>query len=94
MLPGTELTAQDCLYMGKHSFNLGLYLRAIQWFEEAYTLAGHEGNVTVTQEQVNLFLNTAIKSVSRSGRLATEDVKGIICLGALGNYCLLQRKQT
>lgn len=69
MLPGTELTAQDCLYMGKHSFNLGLYLRAIQWFEEAYTLAGHEGNVTITQEQVNLFLNTAIKSVSRSNKI-------------------------
>ncbi|KAK4307443.1 hypothetical protein Pmani_020792, partial [Petrolisthes manimaculis] len=61
-----ELTAQDCLYMGKHSFNLGLYPRAIQWFEEAYTLAGLEGNVTITQEQVNLFLNTAIKSYEES----------------------------
>ncbi|XP_071515028.1 prolyl 4-hydroxylase subunit alpha-2-like [Panulirus ornatus] len=57
-----ELTAQDCLYMGKHSFNLGLYPRAIQWFEEAYTLAGLEGNATISQEQVNLFLNTAIKA--------------------------------
>lgn len=57
-----ELTAQDCLYMGKHSFNLGLYPRAIQWFEEAYLLAGHEGNATVTQDQVNMFLNTAIKA--------------------------------
>ncbi|XP_069179406.1 prolyl 4-hydroxylase subunit alpha-1 isoform X2 [Procambarus clarkii] len=46
-----EMTAQDCLYMGKHSFNLGMYPRALQWFEEAYTLAGLEGNATVTQEQ-------------------------------------------
>ncbi|XP_045138531.1 prolyl 4-hydroxylase subunit alpha-1-like [Portunus trituberculatus] len=58
-----ELTAQDCLYMGKHSFNLGLYQRAVQWFEEAYALAGLEGNATVTQDQVNVFLNTAIKAL-------------------------------
>ncbi|KAG7176015.1 Prolyl 4-hydroxylase subunit alpha-2-like 3, partial [Homarus americanus] len=57
-----EMTSQDCLFMGKHSFNLGLYPRAIQWFEEAYTLAGEESNTTVTQEQVNMFLNTAIKA--------------------------------
>ncbi|XP_066955575.1 prolyl 4-hydroxylase subunit alpha-2-like [Macrobrachium rosenbergii] len=61
-----ELTAQDCLYMGKHSFNMGMYPRAIQWFEEAYTLAGLEGNATVTQDQVNMFLNTAIKAYDES----------------------------
>ena len=60
----TELTAQDCLYMGKHSFNLALYEQSVEWFNEAYALAGHENNVTVTQMQVLEFLNTAIKAVS------------------------------
>nr|XP_053657284.1 prolyl 4-hydroxylase subunit alpha-2-like [Cherax quadricarinatus] len=61
-----EMSAQDCLYMGKHSFNLGMYPRAIQWFEEAYILAGLEANVTVTQDQVNTFLNIAIKAYDES----------------------------
>ncbi|XP_069947491.1 prolyl 4-hydroxylase subunit alpha-2-like isoform X2 [Cherax quadricarinatus] len=61
-----EMSAQDCLYMGKHSFNLGMYPRAIQWFEEAYILAGLEANVTVTQDQVNTFLNIAIKAHDES----------------------------
>ena len=50
--------------MGKHSFNLGLYGRAVEWFEEAYTLAGLEHNTTVTQEQIISFLATATKAVS------------------------------
>ncbi|XP_076037041.1 prolyl 4-hydroxylase subunit alpha-1-like [Oratosquilla oratoria] len=54
-----ELTAQDCLYMGKHSFNLGLYSRSLEWFDQAYQLAGLEGNRTITQGQVVQFLNAA-----------------------------------
>ena len=71
MCAPAELTAQDCLYMGKHSFNLGLYQRAVQWFEEAYALAGLEGNATVTQDQVNVFLDTAIKAVRGTGQDTT-----------------------
>jgi len=49
--------------MGKHSFNLGLYSQSVEWFGQAYTLAGLERNQTITQEQVMQFLNTAIKMV-------------------------------
>lgn len=59
-----ELTAQDCLYMGKHAFNLGHYGQSVEWFSEAYSLAGHERNHTVTQTQVAEFLNTALVAVS------------------------------
>ncbi|CAL4204170.1 unnamed protein product, partial [Meganyctiphanes norvegica] len=57
-----ELSAQDCLYMGKHSFNLGMYHRAVEWFEEAYVLSGKEKNATVSQGQVSTFLNTALRA--------------------------------
>ena len=50
--------------MGKHSFNLGLYGRSVQWFEEAWVQAGREGNATVSQGQVAAFLDTAVTAVS------------------------------
>ena len=50
--------------MGKHSFNLGLYGRSVQWFEEAWVQAGREGNATVSQGQVAALLDTAVTAVS------------------------------
>jgi hypothetical protein len=31
----TELTALDCLFMGKHAFNDGAYAQAVEWFEDS-----------------------------------------------------------
>ena len=59
----TELTAQDCLFMGKHAFNAGAYARAVEWFEESYILAGMENNQTVRQDQVMDFIQHAITMV-------------------------------
>jgi len=56
-----RLSAQDCLFIGKHCFNGGLLSRSIEWFEESYHLAGEEGNATVSQEQVRQFLDHAAK---------------------------------
>ena len=55
--------------MGKHSFNMGMYYNAIEWFEEAHTLAGLEGNSTLTQDQVMDFINTAVRAVSNSSNM-------------------------
>ncbi|XP_046438574.1 prolyl 4-hydroxylase subunit alpha-2-like isoform X3 [Daphnia pulex] len=55
-----ELTAQDCLFMGKHAFNAGAYARAVEWFEESYILAGLENNKTIRQDQVMDFIQHAI----------------------------------
>ena len=44
---GARLSAQDCLFMGKHCYNGGVLSRSIEWFEEAWMLAGEEGNSTV-----------------------------------------------
>lgn len=61
--PCTELTAQDCLFMGKHAFNAGAYARAVEWFEESYILAGLENNKTIRQDQVMEFIQHAINMV-------------------------------
>lgn len=58
-----ELTAQDCLFMGKHAFNAGAYARAVEWFEESYILAGQENNRTLRQDQVMEFIQHAINMV-------------------------------
>ena len=58
-----ELTAQDCLFMGKHAFNAGAYARAVEWFEESYILAGLEKNATVRQDQVMEFIQYAVNMV-------------------------------
>ena len=34
------LSAQDCLFLGKHCFNAGALSRSIEWFEEAWVMAG------------------------------------------------------
>ena len=40
MLTKAQLSAQDCLFMGKHCFNSGSLARSLEWFEEAWIMAG------------------------------------------------------
>ena len=47
--------------MGKHCYNGGVLSRSIEWFEEAWMLAGEEENSTVSQAQVKQFLDHAAK---------------------------------
>jgi len=61
VLTKAGLSAQDCLFMGKHCFNAGSLARSLEWFEEAWVMAGQEGNGTVKQEQVQQFLDHAAK---------------------------------
>lgn len=61
MLTKAQLSAQDCLFMGKHCFNSGSLARSLEWFEEAWIMAGMEGNRTLKQEQVQSFLDHAGK---------------------------------
>ena len=55
--------AQDCLFIGKHCYNGGVLSRSIEWFEEAWMLAGEEKNATISQDQVQQFLDHAAKEV-------------------------------
>ena len=57
------MTALDCLFMGKLAFNDGAYVRAVEWFEESYILAGSENNETISQDHVAEILQYAIGSV-------------------------------
>ncbi|XP_013786252.2 prolyl 4-hydroxylase subunit alpha-2-like [Limulus polyphemus] len=57
-----QLTARDCLFLGKHSFNQGLYDYAINWFEAALIKAKEEGNRTVSPDEIQPFLNFAINT--------------------------------
>jgi len=50
-----QMTARDCLYLGKHSFNNGYYGQAIEWFEEALTRAHREGNTTAPVDEITPF---------------------------------------
>ena len=50
--------------MGKHCFNSGALDRSLEWFEEAWYLAGKEGNETLRQDQVHTFLDHAAKKVT------------------------------
>ncbi|CAB4059836.1 P4HA [Lepeophtheirus salmonis] len=43
-----KLSAKDCLFMGKHSFNSGELSRSLEWFEQAWLLAGQKPNLTAT----------------------------------------------
>ena len=52
--------------MGKHCFNAGTLARSLEWFEEAWVLAGKEGNKTLRQDQVHQFLDHAAKQVTHN----------------------------
>ena len=78
---GAKLSAQDCLFIGKHCFNGGVLSRSIEWFEEAWMLAGEERNRSVSQDQVQQFLDHAasehderVMGGDRSGNLFPRPV--------------------
>ncbi|XP_040579772.1 prolyl 4-hydroxylase subunit alpha-2 [Lepeophtheirus salmonis] len=57
-----KLSAKDCLFMGKHSFNSGELSRSLEWFEQAWLLAGQKPNLTATtlsRDEVRNFLEYA-----------------------------------
>ena len=63
VLTKASLSAQDCLFMGKHCFNSGALARSLEWFEEAWVMAGSERNQSsLRQDQVQQFLDHAAKA--------------------------------
>ncbi|XP_043225526.1 prolyl 4-hydroxylase subunit alpha-1-like [Amphibalanus amphitrite] len=58
-----ELTARDCLFIGRHAFSRGLYDAAIEWFEAALwrTEEEPEGAVTATRDEIEPLLTSTIK---------------------------------
>ena len=49
--------------MGKHCFNSGALARSLEWFEEAWVMAGSERNQSsLRQDQVQQFLDHAAKA--------------------------------
>ena len=58
------LTARDCLFLGKHSFNNGYYGQSIEWFEEALIRAHREGNATAPVDEITPFYTMALTIVS------------------------------
>ena len=58
--------------MGKHCYNAGTLARSLEWFEEAWYLAGKEGNVTLRQDQVHTFLDHAAKQVKITWYICTK----------------------
>ncbi|CAL4097494.1 unnamed protein product [Meganyctiphanes norvegica] len=55
-----QLTARDCLFLGKHAFNKGYYDKAIEWFEAALDLVEGAGDRSVPREEIEPFLTAAM----------------------------------
>ena len=58
-----SILARDCLFIGKHAFNKGLYDQAVQWISTAVELARSESNRTASISEIEPFLSTAIRVV-------------------------------
>ncbi len=58
-----SILARDCLFVGKHAFNKGLYDQAVQWISIAAELARSESNRTTSIGEIEPFLSTAIRVV-------------------------------
>ena len=58
--------ARDCLFIGKHAFNKGLYDQAVDWISTAAEVARSENNQSVSDSEINPFLSTAIRVVCKS----------------------------
>ncbi|RWS27155.1 vacuolar protein sorting-associated protein 33A-like protein [Leptotrombidium deliense] len=54
-----EMTARDCLFLGKHAFNNGYYGLSLEWFHEALTRAHYEGNATAPVDEIIPFYTLA-----------------------------------
>ena len=57
------LTAHDCLYMGKSSFQQGMYWRAVEWYDTALRLAEREHNRTTTTSVISRLAQKARNAV-------------------------------
>lgn len=64
--------ARDCLFIGKHAFNKGLYNQAVQWISTALRVALTEHNKTASANEIEPFLSTAIRVVRGLSKLMTE----------------------
>ena len=49
--------------LGQTSLDAKKYARAVEWFEEAYILAGKENNQTIGQQQVLDIMKEAVQLV-------------------------------
>ncbi|XP_046639382.1 prolyl 4-hydroxylase subunit alpha-1-like [Daphnia pulicaria] len=55
------LNARDCLFIGKHAFNKGLYGQAVDWISTAVEVARSENNRSASVSEIKPFLSTAIR---------------------------------
>ncbi|UXI20501.1 complexin [Sarcoptes scabiei] len=60
-----QMTARDCLYLGKNAFNNGYYGHSLEWFDEALRRAHHEGNQTASVDEIVPFYNLAIEYIDK-----------------------------
>ncbi len=51
--------------MGKHCYNGGSLSRSLEWFEEAWQLAGEEGNSTITQASISQPVQPKIRPLEK-----------------------------
>ncbi|XP_065559151.1 prolyl 4-hydroxylase subunit alpha-1-like [Artemia franciscana] len=58
---GQPLNARDCLFIGKHAFNKGLYDRAVEWLKACLQVATEEDELTAKRKEIEPFLATAIR---------------------------------
>ncbi|KAH9403931.1 hypothetical protein TYRP_014443 [Tyrophagus putrescentiae] len=56
-----QMSARDCLYLGKSAFNNGYFGSSIEWFEEALARAHVEGNSTASVEEITPFYQMAVE---------------------------------
>lgn len=55
-----QLTARDCLFLGRNTMNIGSTEQAVEWLEQAMVLASQEGNQTAGQDEIRPYLLEAI----------------------------------
>lgn len=68
------LSARDCLYLGKHSFNNGYYGQALEWFEESLSRAHQEGNMTAPVDEIRPFYTMAATIVRLLTKAAVANI--------------------
>ena len=55
-----HLAGQDCVFLGKHAYNLGMLADSVEWFLEAERLANIEEKKSVSH-QAGILLTKAVK---------------------------------
>lgn len=67
------LSARDCLFLGKHSFHVGLLNFAIQWYDQALLKSRQEGNSTAGEEEIRPFLQQALTAHEQASGEGARD---------------------